>query len=167
MSALASVDKKLESLFKGAPKLSEGVKEALARWVPWITLFLGVVGLWAAYTLWHWAHTANSLVNYVNTLSQAYGGSTVTAGKMTVGIWAGIVILAVESIIYLMAFGPLKARKARGWDLMFYAILLNAVYGFALLFTDYGAGVGSFIGYLIGTVIGLYFLFQLKSKYAK
>lgn len=163
MSALSSVEKSLDNAFKGAPKLSDNVKEAIARWVPWINLFLGIVGLWTAYTLWHWAHITNGLANYVNTLY----GSPVVTNRMTVGIWVGIAVLAIESILYLMAFGSTKERKRRGWDLMFYAILLNAVYGFALLFTDYGGGVGSLIGYLIGTAIGLYFLFQLKSKYTK
>jgi hypothetical protein len=167
MSATSSVEKTLDGVFKSAPKLSENVKEAIAKWVPWINLFLGIVGLWTAYTLWHWAHVANGLVDYVNNLSASYGGSQVVADRMNVGIWAGIVILAIESILYLMAFGPTKDRRRRGWDLMFYAILLNAVYGFALLFTNYGAGASSLIGYLIGTTIGLYFLFQLKSKYTK
>jgi hypothetical protein len=61
---------------------------------------------------------------------------------------------------------PTKERRKSGWDLMFYAVLLNTVYGLVLLFTDYG-GVGSLIGSLIGTAIGLYFLFQLKPKYTK
>ena len=47
---------------------------------------------------------------------------------------------------------------------MFFALLVNLVYGVLVIFTDYG-GVGSFIGYLIGSVVGLWLLFQIRDKY--
>lgn len=166
MSALGSVEQKLENVFKGAPKLSDKAREMIAGWTPWINLVLGILGLWAAWGLWHWAHFANGLINYANQLNQAYGTGTVVADRLTVGLWISLAVLVVESIIYLMAFSPTKDRKRSGWNLMFYAVVLNAVYGLVLLLTDYG-NVGSLIGYVIGAVIGLYFLFQIKPKFTK
>lgn len=166
MSALASIENKLDKVFEGAPKLSDKAREMIAGWAPWINLILGILGLWAAYALWNWAHLANGLINYANQLSQAYGGGTVAASRLTVGVWVSLVVLVIESLLYLMAFSPTKDRKRSGWDLMFYAIVLNAVYGLVLLFTDYGS-VGNFVGYLIGTTVGLYFLFQIKPKFSK
>jgi hypothetical protein len=162
---LDGLEKSLEGVFvKSAPKLPERGKEVLVEWLPWINLILGVLTLWAVWWLWHWAHLANGLVNYVNDLSRAYGGSGVAVHRMGAMVWLGIIVLAIEAVLFIMAFPATRARAKRGWDLMFYALLVNLVYGVIVIFTDYG-GVGNFIGYLIGTVIGLWFLFQIRSKY--
>ncbi len=47
---------------------------------------------------------------------------------------------------------------------MFYAFLVNVIYGIFILFTDYG-GLGSLIGAVIGSAIGLYLLFQIRGNY--
>lgn len=161
---LSQLEAGLEGLFKGAPKLPDKAKEVIAQWLPWINLILGLLSLWAAYALWHWAHLANNLVNYANELSKALGGSGVAVDRLTFGVWLAIAVLVVEALLYISAFPGTRDRKKSGWNLLFYALLVNIVYGIVVLFTDYG-GVGNFLGYLIGSAIGLYFLFQLKPKY--
>jgi uncharacterized membrane protein HdeD (DUF308 family) len=74
--------------------------------------------------------------------------------------------MAAMAVVYIVAFPALRARKKSGWDLLFYAALLNIVYGFVTLFTDYGS-VGNLVGTIIGSAIGLYFLFQIRSLYLK
>lgn len=165
MAALDNLEKSLEGVFvKSAPKLPEGGKRVLVQWLPWINLVAGVLTLWSVYALWHWAHLANGLVNYVNQLSAIYGGTSVDIHRLTATVWLGMIILAVEGVLFLMAFPATRARTKKGWDLMFYALLVNLVYGVVVIFTDYG-GVGNFIGYLIGSVIGLWLLFQIRGKY--
>ena len=165
MAALDQLEKSLEGVFvKSAPKLPEKGKEALASWLPWINLILGLLTLWAAWGLWHWAHLANSLINNLNALGQAYGVNVAGVHRLSASVWLGIIVLVVEAVLYIMAFPATKARQKRGWNLMFYALLVNLVYGIVVIFTDYG-GVGNFIGYLIGTVIGLWLLFQIRGKY--
>ncbi|OGL35048.1 hypothetical protein A3F65_01765 [Candidatus Saccharibacteria bacterium RIFCSPHIGHO2_12_FULL_47_16b] len=161
---LSQLEASLEGLFKGAPKLPEKAKDAIVQWLPWINLILGLLTLWAAYSLWRWADVANTIVNYANELSRALGGTGVSVDRFTVGVWIAIGVLVVEAILYLAAFPGTRDRKKSGWNLLFYALLVNIVYGVVVLFTDYG-GVGNFLGYVIGSVIGLYFLFQLKPKY--
>ncbi len=68
-------------------------------------------------------------------------------------------------MIYIAAFPGTKARKKSGWDLLFYALLINVVYGIVVAFTDYG-GFGSLIGSLVGSAIGAYFLFQIRVSYS-
>ena len=166
MSAMDDLEKSLEGVFvKQAPALPERGKETLVEWLPWINLVLGILTLWAVYALWHWAHMVNGLVNYLNQVSQTYGVNTgVTVHKLDSTVWLGLIVLAVEAVLYIMAFGATRARQKRGWNLMFYALLVNLVYGFINIFTNYG-GVGNFVGYLIGTVIGLWLLFQIRAKY--
>ena len=165
MTALDNLEKSLETVFvKSAPKLPEGGKRVLVQWLPWVNLVAGILMLWSVYALWNWAHQANSLINYANQLSQAYGGSTVAVRELTGMVWLGLVVLAIEGVLFLMAYSGTRTRSKRGWDLMFFALLVNLVYGVLVIFTDYG-GVGNFIGYLVGSVIGLWLLFQIRDKY--
>lgn len=160
MEQLNKLESMLEGLFKPAPKLSEKAKTNIVSWLPWVNLVLGVLSLWGAYALWHWAHLVSNLVNYINA---AYGTNS-AVDRMSTGLWLGLVVIAAEGVLFLMAYPATQKKQKRGWNLMFYAALLNAVYGVVLLFTDYGTS-GNFIGYLVGTVIGLWILFQIKSKY--
>lgn len=164
MSTTNSLEKSLEGAFKSAPKLPEGGKKFLVQYLPFINLILGVLSLWTAYALWQWAHIASGFIDYANNLSRLYGGTAVVKDRLSVTIWLSLAVLAIEGVIYIAAFPGTRAKKKAGWNLMFYALLVNAVYGVVVLFTDYG-GVGNFLGYLIGTVIGLYLLFQIRDSY--
>ena len=166
MGALDSLEKSLDGVLgsKAPVKLPENGKKTIAEWLPWISLALGLLTLWAAYSLWHWADVADEAVEYVNSLSRAFGGTEVVADRFTAGIWLGLIVVAIEGVLYLAAFPALKARKKSGWNLVFYAALVNIVYAVVLLFTDYG-GAGNFILNLIGSVIGLWLLFQIRSVY--
>lgn len=165
MAAMQDVENKLDELFvKKAPALPNGVKEWIVKYLPWINLVLGVFSLYSVYVIWHWAHYANNLIDYANQISAAYGGTQISTNRLSVGIWLGLIVLAIEAILYIVAFPATRARKKSGWDLLFYALIVNVVYGIVMVFTSYG-GFGSLLGSLIGTLIGLYFLFQIRAKY--
>lgn len=166
MGSLQTLENNLNDIFgKKAPPLPRGGKKALVEYLPWINLVLGLLALYTVYVLWHWAHVANSLINYANTLSATYGGPAVApANRLSFGIWLGLIVLAVEALLYIAAFPGTRDRKKSGWNLMFYALLVNVVYGVVVMFTNYG-GVGNLIGTLIGSGIGLYLLFQIRSSY--
>lgn len=166
MSASQPLEKSLGNLANQAPALPANAKKAIVTYLPWVSLILGVISLYTAYVLWHWAHLASSLINYANSVSAAFGGPTVATNRMTIGIWLGIAVLAVEGLLYLLAFPGLKSGKKSGWNMLYYGVLLNVVYGVVVLFTDYGS-VGNLIWTVIGSAIGLYFLFQIRDSYAK
>lgn len=155
-----------KALVKDAPfQLPENAKKTIVQYLPILNLILGLITLWAAYTLWHWAHLANSVIDYANSLSAVYGGGKIaTTSRLSVTVWIGLIVLAVEAVLYIMAYPGLKAHKKAGWNLLFYAALVNAVYSVVVAFTNYG-GAGNIVSGLIGTVIGLYFLFQIRSYY--
>lgn len=164
MADLLPLEKNFSDMSKGLPVLPAGGKKALVEWAPWLALLGGVFSLWSAWVLWHWAHSVDSLINYANTFSAAYGGPKVATSRLSVGIWLGIAVLAVEGIIYLMAYPGLKDKRKAGWNMLYWGALLNIAYGLVVMFTSYG-GVGNFIGSLIGSAIGLYFLFQIRGSY--
>ena len=166
MSALQSLENNLEDVFvKKAPALPENGKKMIVEWLPWITVARGVLSGWLAYTIWDWGHRLNQFVDYLNTISASYGDE-VADSRLTPLLWLSVGILALQAVLYILAFPALKARKKSGWDLMFYAFLANAVYGVVVLFTDYG-DFGNLLGSLIGSVVGLYFLFQIRGQYLK
>jgi len=159
------LESSLNDLFvKKAPPLPAGGKKFLVEYLPWINLILGLLSLYTVYVLWHWAHLANNLIDYANSLSAAYGGPTVATNRLSVGIWLGIAVLAVEALLYIAAFSRTRDRKKSGWNLLYYALLLNVVYGVVVLFTNYGS-VGNLIGAIIGSGVGLYLLFQIRASY--
>ncbi|HVV66621.1 MAG TPA: hypothetical protein VHB72_00925 [Candidatus Saccharimonadales bacterium] len=165
MPAIDQLEKPLEDIFASqAPPLSNNAKRALVRYLPWINLILGILTLYAVYILWHWAHLVNNFVDYTNSLSAPYGSPVIANNRLTFGIWFGMIVLAIEAVLYLAAFPATRNRKRTGWELMFYALLLNFVYGVAILFTDYGS-LGNLIWSVIGSIAGLYLLFQVRASY--
>ncbi|MDB5170653.1 MAG: hypothetical protein JWO35_347 [Candidatus Saccharibacteria bacterium] len=167
IAALKSLETKLEDLFvKQAPPLPPNGKKAIVQYLPWINLVVGVLTLFAAYGLWHAAHYVNRLADYANSLSAAYGGDTVSTSGLTITVWLGVAVLLAEAAIFIAAFPATRDRKKSGWDLMFYGVLINVVYGVVSLFTNYG-GIGNLVGAIIGSVIGFYFLFQIRASYLK
>lgn len=164
-NTLESLEKNLDEVFnKNAPALPAGAKKFIVQYLPYINLILGILALLAAASLYNSAHTVNNLVDYANSLSAAYGGTKISTNHLTATVWVALAVLAVEAILYIAAFPGTKARKKSGWNLLYYALLINVVYGVIVVFTDYGS-VGSLIGTLIGSAIGAYFLFQIRGSY--
>ncbi len=154
MSAFISLENKLDEIFvKKAPPLSSNAKRAIVAYLPYINLVLGVLTLLVAWGLYDAAHTVNYLI-----------GSLATVSHVTFTVWLVISVLVIEAIIFIAAFPATKARKKSGWDLIFYAFLINVAYGIVVLFTDYG-GTGRLIGSLVGSAVGFYFLFQIRGNY--
>jgi hypothetical protein len=165
MATLSSVEKNLQAIFVDKlPPLPSNGKKFLVKNLPYISAVVGALTLLAAWELWRWAHIANDLIHYANEMSRMYGGEQVATTRMNATIWLALIVLLIEAVLYLMAFQPTKDRKKAGWNLLFYAALVNVVYGIISIFTDYN-GFGSFLGTVIATGAGLYLLFQIRESY--
>ena len=165
MKALQSAETSLEDIFiKQAPSLPSNAKKVIVEWLPWINLVIAILTLWSVWILWDWAHKVNKVIEIINQTNSNYLSNAPAVNKLSFGIWLSLGIMAIEAVIYLMAFSPLRSRQKRGWDLLFLGLFINLLYGFVVMFTSYG-GFGNFIGSLIGTTIGLYFLFQIREHY--
>lgn len=167
MGTVQQLETSIEKAFKDLPHLPESSREGLAKIWPWLALIGGIVQLLAAWGLWQLTRSIDSVNEFANSLSLYVTGETagLTAVDKTV-IYVGIAVLLVDAVILLMAYGPLKARDRKGWDLLFLASLVNLAYAVVTLFID-GRGAGSFVMSLIGSALGFYLLFEVKSKFSK
>lgn len=134
-------------VFKGLPHLPASIIEILVKIAPWLALLGGVLGL-----------IAGPLIGILGSL-----GSLMTLSPyiMFVTIVTTVVTLA-NSILLLMAFGPLKARAMRGWVLLFWAEMLSVV---DIILSLLQGQTGSIVGGVIGLAIGFYILFEIRGAY--
>lgn len=163
-SIVKPIENALAPLFKQLPPLPVKAKQMLVKYWPIIAIVLGVMQLVAVLSLWRLGHAASNLVSYANQLSIATGGSPVTP-DLGFFYWLSLAVLFLDGVLLLMAYAPLKAHKKSGWDLLFLASLVNVAYGLLLMFDPYYGGFMNFLSSLVGSLIGWYFLFQIRELY--
>ena len=132
-------------------QLPEGAKEWLVKYSPWIALVIGILLLPAVLAV-------IGLGSIVGTYAVASG--------YNVGIlyWLSMIVLIVQIAILFIAFPQLRARKIGGWKLLYLGVALNLLYD-VVSWISHPLYAGGLISGLIGAIVGLYFLFQIKSKY--
>lgn len=166
MTALKTIETKLNDVFKGLPPMPENGKESLVKVWPWIALVLGLLQILAAWALWGLVTAAQRIIDTVNSYSSLYttARSVGLSSLDKTFIYLGVVVLLVDGVILLMAFPQLQKRNRKGWDLLFLGALLNVGYAIVEIFI-HDRGMSSFIFNLIGSAIGFYLLFQVRDKY--
>jgi hypothetical protein len=163
------IEAKLTDVFvKNAPALPDGGKKFIVKVAPIASLIIGILTLLSVWSLWRWAHVATSYLNYARDLCEGYnvnGCSNIAdASRLDIWVWLSLIFLLVEGVLYLCAYPGLRDHKKQGWNYLFYGALVNVVYAVLTLFTDYDK-VGHFLGALVGSTIGFYLLFQVRSYY--
>lgn len=161
MTGYIRLQKELEKMFKQLPQLPESSKETLARAWPWIALVFGILQIIAALALIKLLNTAENILLVGNSFLGSSVGLSVF-DKLT--IYLGIIFLAVDAIILLLAYPELKKRSRRGWELIFLGSIINVAYSVISIFII-SRGFGTFIFSLLGSAVGFYLLFQVRSKY--
>lgn len=162
---MKALENKLDELLvKKAPfQLPDSGRKALASALPYLALIGGALSLLGAWGVYQLVSFTSTLAPYAYELNAAYGyntGYTAVFGPM---MWVSLLLLVVEAVLFFMAFAPLKARRKRGWDLVLWVSLLNVAYAVAYLVAM--PNLFSFIFSLIGSLISLYLLFQLRALY--
>lgn len=166
MGIVSMFDKTLGGVFKSLPSLPENAKETLAKVWPWLALVGGVLQLVGAWGLYDLTRTVNKLNDFVNSFSAFTNTSLGLSSTDKLWLWAGIVLLAVQGVIMLVAFPALQGRKRKGWEWLYLALLIDLVYAVVTIFiVDRGAG--TFVMNLIEASIGFYLLYQVKEKFVK
>ncbi len=163
--ALKTVEDQLSGVFKGLPALPENAKESLVKAWPILALIAGLVQLFVAWGLWSIVSRVSKVNEVYNSLSVYYTGMRMGLSSMDKTIlYLGIIILAINAVILLMAYPQLQKRARKGWELVFLAALINVAFAVVELFAV-DRGLGNFIFSLLGSAIAFYLLFQVKDKY--
>jgi hypothetical protein len=153
-----------EMLFKKAPyQLPENARKGLVSALPWLTLVGGVLMLWAAWGLYTILTYVSPFATLANELNAAYGVGYVSPVGFSPLVWVSLGLLVVEAVMFFIAFPALQAHKKSGWNLLFWVSLLNIV-EVVLQVIGY-TNFGSLVASLLGSLVGLYLLFQVRSYY--
>lgn len=134
-----------EYLVKKAPALPANVKDILVKFAPYLAILGVIVAIPAVLTLFG--------------LSAFLSAIPLTAAAMAktgFSYYLAVIFLLITVVLEALAIPGLLAKTKKGWNLLYYSTLINAVY--SLLSVNIG-------GLLLGTVLGLYLLFQVKSYY--
>lgn len=168
MTAFKTFETKLNDVFgKNAPKLPEGGKAWLIKYLPVIALVLGILSLLATWQIWRWAHVVNTYGNFASQVCNTAGVecNNILPSRLTAWIWITLLVMITESLLYLFSYPGLQARKKQGWNYLYYGALLNVAYAIVSLFSNYGSGFFSFIWSLLTSAVGLWLLFQVRDAY--
>lgn len=147
MKYLHDLAKTLDSYFVKLPALPKGAKDFIAQISPWLALVFGVLAILAG----------------INTFSglSLISSFAVLAGVHTYLVTAilSAIILIIQGVIELLAFPSLKAGKIKGWNLLYYSLVLSFLSSVITL------NISSMLSSVVGILIGYYFLYQIKSYY--
>lgn len=135
--------KVVEDWYSKLPPLPKNWTEVIANITPWIALIFGILGVLASLA------AAGILTVLSPAVIMGAGVGAASSGII------GAILALVSSALLLAAFPGTKARKLSGWNLLFWSEIVSAV----------GSVVALSLGGVIGVLIGLYILFQIKVHY--
>jgi len=147
MKYLNDLKKYLDKYYIKLPKFPKGLNDFIVSVSPWLALIFGILAVMGGITVFGAFSTISPFAAIAGVRGYAFTALFSTA------------ILLVQGIIELLAFLPLKARKVKGWNLMFYSLILSVVSSIIAL------SIQSVLNALIGGLIGYYILYQIKSYY--
>ena len=142
-ASLGKFEEAIEKINKGLPALPLNAKEWIVKALPWIIVIAAIITLPAILAIFGLGALFGPLSYY----SGLYSG---TSFYIT---WA---LSLVVFIMELSAVSGLIKRKKSAWNILFYATLITAISNLISF------SIGSLI---IGLVIQLYLLFQIRSYY--
>ena len=143
-SAIGQLEKQLELyLVDKAPAIPKGWRELIVKIAPWLSVIMVVVSLPAILAVFGLTAVFSPF---------AY----MAAGGHGTGLTLSWFFLIAMMILEILAIPGLFKRAKSAWYLLFYATLLGAVQN--LIMFNLG-------GLIIGTLLSLYILFQVKQYY--
>lgn len=145
---MTQLNKTLELyLVKKAPALPKGIKETLVKLAPWLAIIGVVVSIPGILVLFGLSSMMSGLP-YSGYTMMGYGG----------GFSISVLFVIATMILEILAVPGLMKRKLAGWNFLYWAVWVSAVYSLLSY---------QIVGMVIGTLISLYLLFQVKSYYKK
>lgn len=136
-----------EYLVKKAPQLPESWKEVVVKLAPYLTIVGIVFGIPAFLALL-------GLGTFMAPIGLAGGMMT---GKLFLGnYFTNVLFLGVMILLESLAIPGLFSRSKKAWNFIYWAALVGVVQNVV----SFNVG-----GLIIGSLLSLYFLFQVKEHY--
>jgi len=132
-----------EYLVKKAPALPANIKEVIVKFAPWATLVIFIITLPIIFAVLG--------LGAILAPFSFFGG--ITAGTNYI---LTLIFSVIQLVLEAMAIPGLFKRTRSAWNLVFYAALVGAVQNIA----TFNLG-----GLVIGTLLSLYILFQIREYY--
>lgn len=136
-----------EYLGKKAPALPENIKETLVSFAPYLAIIGIVISLPAIFAILGIGAMMGPFSAFLGTSYLATYGIT---------YYIGIVGLIISAVLEALAIQGLFKRSMGAWRLMYYSSLVTFVASILQ---------GNLSSAIIGGLIGLYILFQVKGMY--
>jgi hypothetical protein len=156
MKQLKPLFKVLDENYAKAPALPKKWTDLIVNYAPWLALLVGVLGLIFGVMGLLASLSLFGLVAAVAPMG-VYGATY--GPQYIVAVVVGALVLLLTGVLSLMAYPSLKARKEKGWNLMFYVLVLGIVSSIVSL------NVFSIVMSLVVALIEYYVLYQVKSYY--
>ncbi|MEK7478123.1 MAG: chromate transporter [Patescibacteria group bacterium] len=129
-------------LGKKAPALPMGVKDFLVKIAPWAVILSLIIMIPGVLAYWRLGTLMMPYAYYVGGRSALFTLSTILS--------------AIAIIINILAIPGLFKRTASGWNFIFYGVLVSTVSSLVS---------GNIVGAIIGFLISMYLIFQIRSYY--
>ena len=155
-------ENQLADFFAKFPHVPEGGRKVIAQILPWLALVFGILGIIAA--------VAGGLITSIFSIPALLTGNI---GGFVMLI--AVIVSFTAATLEVLAFKPLQAGMKKGWNFLYYALLLGVVsalisiLGNTLNGSVYGMAVivPPLIGGVIGFIIGIWILFEVRGHFTK
>lgn len=160
LSSAHGFEAQLIPFFAKFPHIPEGGRKVIADISPWIALIFGILGVIGLLG-------EGALMTLIAIPALMTGGVWVIVGFITA-------LLGLASVVLqLLAVNPLKARIKKGWNYLFYGVLIGvvstiiSVIGGVVGASAYAgaSAVSSLVSGALGFLIGGWILFEIRDQY--
>lgn len=131
--------------FDKFPALPKTWRETLVKITPVLALIFGILGILVAIS-------GLGVFTFFSPLA-VMGGAGASYGTGFISV----LIYLVASVLLLAAYPGTRARKYKGWQLLFWSEVVNLVGGIVAM--------TSLVSVIIGALIAFYILFQIRTYY--
>ena len=139
----------LVPIFASLPHIPENWKRVITKIIAPLSLLFGILGLIGLLG-------TGALVTIFSPFA------AIGKGFLGLVFFFNILLSLITSVLSIMAYRPLQSMHKKGWNYIFYSLVISAVCALLSLLSMYG-GVGNIIVILLVS----YLLFEIREKYSK
>lgn len=166
---MQQIETKLNELLvtKAPFHLPENFKQGLVKVMPWLVLLAGALTVVGAWGVFQAATAVDRWATLANELTAAYGIASYNNPVITPLLWLSLTVLLIEATLYFVSYPSLEKRQKKGWNILFWVALINVVQSIVhnIAYSSAYFNIGSVVMSLLGSLVGLYLLFQIRAYY--